>query len=159
MEAIASLNGSGVKPSASEQFLAEKVRELEEFLRPLSERRAQLESEIREIDREQRRVQAAIKALAPLEPEPESRKPRTVGRRDWSRTSKPSEENLRLIAEAIRKADRPLGVGEIHAALGGACTKETISRGAAWLRDTEQIRVAGRHHNGKSHGLLYAVMP
>jgi hypothetical protein len=159
------LNGSGAEPSASEQFLAAKVRELQEFLAPLSARRAQLEAEIVQIDREQRRIQKAVQALSGDDTRSKHAKPGTRtaavhGRRDWSKTAKPRAENIEMVYNALQAADHPLSVAELHVATNAAVSTETITRAVAWLREQERIRIAGRvsTHGGKAHSNVYAVM-
>lgn len=150
------VNGSGGQGFSSEVFFAEKVRELREFLAPLSAEREQLEARVLELDREQRRIESAIRALEseprpPVEPVVERK--RVTGRRNWAMTSRPAEKTLARVFQCVATSDEPVSASDVKAKVN--VSLDTITRAFAALREDEKIRLAGRR--GQAH--VYAVMP
>lgn len=135
--------------------LAPYIEGLERELAPLAAKRAQLESEVAEILKQEQRITAGIQALKSGAPKKKAATPAkapTGGGNDW----RPSQKTLDDVYAALSRSDAPMTVREIADASG--VSRGTVQKSLDVLRSEERVRLAG---NAAAQGApkVYGVMP
>jgi phosphopantetheine adenylyltransferase len=122
----------------------ERVRdELEDLIRPLQARRAELELELSELASQEERIENAIRALdgkAPVGERPKRRMPGT--RTSLSPTQKaPAAQTIERVYATLKTFTSPATTKDVAEKIG--VSTETVSRAMIVLREDERVRMTG----------------
>jgi hypothetical protein len=145
---------NGVAPEGAALDPLARIRdELEDTLRPLRERKAELQAALTEVAGQEQRIVNALLALGgqkPGESEPRRQPGENTGK-NWM----PSKEKIEKVYLGLKAAAEPVGARRLGEITG--FSPETCNRALRALREQERARLVGV--TGQGGARTYALMP